>query len=152
MAAYKERKFSLVKFCRDSAAEIATDLGVTAPVFVDLDAHANMSTMPSSDFIGIVGFSMHVSGNMLTVFAGIVVSAFNDVDLVRHTEMADIMLNKLQPTKQVPVYLAGDTIKASGFMVITDGVILEPISKTDTRSLQVINVQFLNDHSAGSGS
>lgn len=145
MALYKERFFSLVKFCNDCSSQIGTQLGIPAPIFINWDAHAQVGSVPNAHSIGLVGYSLHLIAKMPEVFVGFVVSTYNDENLVLHHEIADFMMHKLEPEKRIPVYTETNTTTQTGFMVITDGVIVEPIQKDVSRTLQLLNVRLLSD-------
>lgn len=145
LAHYRDHFLSLVKFCKDFASEAATTLSITAPAFVNLDAHANFSLIPSTDFIGPVGFGWHEAGGCITISTGIAVSTFDDPDNLRHIDIMDLLVKRLRPTMKIPVYtLVDGTPTEITWMVVETGVSVDPTGKDTTRSLQTITVQMLS--------
>jgi hypothetical protein len=145
MALYEDRYFSLVKFCKTLAAEAANTFGTLTPAFVNFDAHANISDLPKTDIIGLLGYSIHMNDKMPTIFVGVYISTFNDPDLVRHMKLVGLVFSKLQSEDTIPLYSAAAPTVQSGFMVVANGTTLEPCAKVEVRSLQLLNVRLLSE-------
>lgn len=150
MAHYKDHFLSMVKFCKDFATSAGGTLSITPPVFVNFDAHASFTTIPTVDIIGPVGFSWH-EDQMITVHTGIAISTYNDPDNLRHIALMDLLIEQLRPTMKVPIYtMVGGVPTATSWMVVKADVAVEPTARDVTRSVQVITVQMLSGASGSS--
>lgn len=152
MSAFKNHNFSLIRFIKQLGLSSSAALGYAQPVFVNLDAHAQLNELPKVDLLGMMGYAMHYNGKLLTVHVGVFVSTYNDPDLIRHIELMDAVSDALAPEKQVPVFNVDDPsnlVPASWLQVAGDGTI-DPTGREGTRSLQVLTVRMLGGQTVGS--
>ena len=151
MALYTETWLSMVKFCKDTATEIAATLDIATPGFVNLDAHANMSQLPLTDTIGLVTFASHNNGKIITVYTSITVSTYDDRDNIRHIQIMGLLESKLEPGFTIPIYKMINNVQTKvSFLVVQGDVGIEPTQHDDVRSLQFINVVMLSGASGTS--
>lgn len=110
---------------------------------VDFDAHADDSTLPTKDLLGLSSFSAETDGfTYVMVLVG--VSTYNDFNLVRHREIISALYEKVRPESTHKVYNA-TTGAVKGFMKVDGGIKLMPISNSNARPLQFIAVAFATD-------
>ena len=145
MSAFKNHKFSLVRAVRALGPAMALKTGAAAPGFADLDAHAQLSDLPETDLIGVLGYACHYSGKLITVHISGFVSSVNDPGLVRHTEMMDVMIGALRPETRVQVYDAEAAVltPVSWLFVQGDGMV-DPVGRENTRSIQVLTIRLIS--------
>ena len=133
---------SLIKFCVDQIA-IAVDNGLSTDLaFINLDAHANISELPATDLLGLTGFATEVDGGIHSVSCAFCVMTIRDVNMFRHYKILDQLYRVLQPERTIGYYDA-DTADYLGWMVLTDGTMVTPVSRSETRALQFIQVNAL---------
>lgn len=126
---------SLLRFCADFAEQFP---GMTA---LNFDAHADESTIPANDVIGMSGLAFRVQEHMIhtTVMFGL--STVEDTNLFRLTAQMDALFELLLPTKRIRVYDA-DSGADVGWMVVEDGTSVMPVSGSTTRPLQYVLVSL----------
>jgi hypothetical protein len=141
---YKDPWLSLVRYVKGiSATAVAQNLVLAAPAFVNLDAHAQFNTLPESDFLAIAGFSLHISGKLMSIFCQIGVSTYNDVDNLRHIDLMNLVMMSFLPEQVIPIYSAGNVTTPVLKMVVPDGPMVDPTSKDNVRSLQMLTIRLL---------
>ena len=139
MGTYQNHKLSLVRFCKGLAGQLGW---AKAPVFVDLDAHAEMDTLPKTDFIGLSSFAIQFDEKMVSVFANIVCGVWEDPDLMRLTEMMDLVTEKLVPTSQIPVFSPeGGPNTPVSWMVVANDTSIPPTDNTSQRAIQMVTIR-----------
>lgn len=141
MALYSNLFFSLVGFVKDVSNDIATQINITAPTFVNLDAHAQIDSLPQEHAICIQGYALHINDKMITVFVAIGISTFQDENLVLHTKMMDILTQRLLPESSIPIYSETSLVVPISHMIVASPVTIDPTAHTDIRSLQMIMVK-----------
>jgi len=148
MKFYSDHFFSIVRFVTAAATEIGSELSITPPIFVNLDAHADLTKLDKVDFLGVLGFGVVIADKMLDAHCQFAVSTYDDPNMVRHIQIMDIMADLLSPTKQIPLFTAasGAAVENS-WLVIQSDVVIEPTAKDQFRTLQVINVRFQSGRS-----
>ncbi|HQT78555.1 MAG TPA: hypothetical protein PLD10_15995 [Rhodopila sp.] len=147
MGVYKTHWTSVFAFARVQASLIATRLALSAPPVINLDAHAQaVEDLPLGDFIGVGNFGFVAnSGKIYGCHASFAASTYNDPDLVRLTEMMDILVENLLPGTSIPLFSAPGV--QSGWIVVAGTVPAEPADKDKVRSLQVITAHFQSGES-----
>lgn len=144
MSAYKNLNFSMVKYLKGVAVQAGTRLGIAPPLYENLDAHAQMESLPRKDIIGMLGFAMQHSGKLLTVHLGVYVSTFDDPQLVRHVELMDSLTDAFKPENSIPVFEVSTPLvlaPASWMVVMPDGSI-DPMGRENTRSIQIMTLRL----------
>lgn len=141
MGLFRTHKLSLIRHIK----ALGNGFSPPVPTFVDLDAHANMDTLPKTDFVGLAAFSMAVGDREVEVFASYVCSTWGDADIMRLTDMVDVVTDALLPEKQVPLWLAnpGPGVEPS-WMVVSGTETIEPTERTDQRAMQAVTVRLLS--------
>lgn len=131
---------SLLKFCNERINDlIYRDLLNSGAAFVDFDAHAQMTSVPEVDILGTANLTWNLADKMFDLDVMFGVSTLRDTNMFRHHRVLDFLVDYLAPEKQIPVVDA-DTGADRGWMVVTNGTQLLPVMKTDTRSLQFLQV------------
>lgn len=138
---------SLLRFCNDTKEALIADGVVTDMDVVNFDAHATMASLPNKDVIGIKSFSWTEEETLAVVTVLFGVSTINDdVNLSRHNDIIDYWTSKLMVSDQIQLFDPNtDPVVEIGWMVITDGTDVLPISNTSTRPLQLIAVNMKSD-------
>lgn len=141
MGLYRQHRLSIIRHIKALGQQLVPVVGT----FVDLDAHAELDTLPKADFLGIAGYSMSFAERNVVVFASYVVATWNDPDLMRLTSMADLVTDALLPQKKVELFMqnpgAGYT---PTWMIVGDEMLVEPVDKTDQRAMQFMTARFLS--------
>jgi len=144
MAEVRNLYVSLVRFVKDFIAD-APSFGIDTKIeFVNFDAHAQLTSLPAADVVGISDFSFQLDEKFIHLLCGFGISTLNDVDLMRHIMLLDALFERLKPTKTIPVFDAYTTDKR-GWMVVTDDVTLLPMANTETRGAQFLLVKLETD-------
>jgi hypothetical protein len=133
---------SLIKFCQDQIVvavekELSTDLA-----FINLDSHPNINELPHVDLLGLSGFSCEVNEGFHIVSCAFCVMTVRDINMFRHYMILDQLYRALQPEKIIGYYDA-TTTDYLGWMVVADGTGLHPVSRSETRALQMVQATFL---------
>lgn len=130
-------RFSVIKFVQDFIA-----INNPGAVFCDFDApeYSDETKLPSSDIVGIRGFSWSDDDGLAVVTVMFVVSTYNDLNLFRQTEVTAHLADLLMPGGKVEVV---DTVNNPiGWMVARSGTDIMPMVPGTVRTLQPIGVTF----------
>ena len=148
MALYKEHWLSLVKFCKDFADDVATELGIDPPTFVNLDAHAKMDELAKADLVGLADFAWIDDDRLRRVSVSIFISTYADPDNIRHINIMDMLVDKLPPGSTVPIYaVIDDVVTRVSWMAVQAGLNVEPTEHDGTRSVQMLNLILMSGDS-----
>lgn len=131
---------SVMRFCDDFRIAQAPDYSLKV---VNFDAHADESTLPESDIIGISSFTSETEV-FTDVMVLIGISTLDDPGLTRHMKLVSRLYEKLLPESRHKVYSTA-TGQSRGIMVVSGGIRLMPISSSNARPLQFIGVGFTTD-------
>lgn len=128
---------SLKRFC----VLFANALTETTVTYEDFDSHADDSSVPPGDLIGVAGVSISISHPFVRVETMIGISTEGDTNLKRLKIYMARLFQKLSPLKTIPVldYVTGD---AKGFMIAQDGTTLLPVGGGESRPIQYVMVRF----------
>ena len=141
MGLYRQHKLSLIRFIRG----LGNGFSPPVPVFVDLDAHANVDTLPKQDFVGMSSYSMTLGNQEAAIFTSFACATWMDDDLMRLTGMVDALVEKLKPGMTVPLWMDNPAPGIEPkWMVVADNTMVEPTDKTDLRSMQLVTVRLLS--------
>jgi hypothetical protein len=134
---YRDLQASMIRFCRDFGDSYS--LG-----FVNLDAHADASSWPEGDFIGMGEFTVDVSQTD-EILVTLAISTKDDMNLLRMSEIVNDLLNQVMPNSCLPLYdsVTGETL---GNLFVADGVRVGATLPTETQPLQPIMLRLLSDH------
>lgn len=143
MGLYRQHKLSLIRHVRGLMANFTP-----LPVFVDMDAHAELDTLPKQDFMGLANYSLAIDEQMVTVSVSYVCATWGDVDLMRLMDMMDTLTEALRPTRTIDLWMQNPGLGVQpSFMVVANDVLVEPTDKTDQRALQFVTVRLLSGQS-----
>lgn len=128
--------------------EIITEMAAAHPEatiqFVDWEAHANIEELPDVDLIGPTALTfMEITPEMWDVNFSIAASTYkSDENLFRMRHYMSHVFERLRPTRQVQIY---DDLTAErfGYLVVTDGTGLMPMTRSTTRPWQYVQVNGL---------
>lgn len=123
---------SILRFCSDFAAEHNMEV-------VNFDSHADESTMPKADAIGMMGLSWEVDEDFLDVSVLIGISTLDDTNLFRLIEKISYLYELLLPAKKISVYDA-DSGEEIGLFVVKNGTRALPVGGSTSRPVQHIMV------------
>ena len=127
---YKLTFHSLVRWTRDFIFEAKTMLQIPEMEFVNFDAHYEGKQLPNCDVVGIADFSFIPSTPETSVFLSWVVSVNADPDLVRSTDIVDMLVEKLRPGAVIPVWRAdGGTLAKESWMKVTTDLDVGPVER-----------------------
>lgn len=125
----KDIHASLLRFCADFAEKFP------GTVVVFFDAHADESTLPEADVVGLTGVTVSVENHLTEVKCMIGISTLDDTNLFRLTDLTAELFESLLPTKRIPVYDASTGIE-KGWMILQDGTTLLPVTGSAARPMQ----------------
>ncbi len=126
---------SLLRFCADFAANYP---GMSV---VNFDAHADESTVPNTDVIGISSLSVKASSQLITVKGMFGLSTVDDTNLFRLVSLMDDLYDKLLPTRILQIYDAV-TGADNGILVVEDGTNMLPVGGSIARPLQFVMISM----------
>lgn len=127
---YKLTFHSLVKWTRDFNFQAQAILQIPKIEFVNFDAHYEGKTLPDCDVVGIADYSFMPNTPQTDVFLSWVVSVHNDPDLVRSTDIVDMLVEKLRPNVVIPVWRAnGETLEADSWMKVASDLDVGPVER-----------------------
>lgn len=116
-----------------------TDLLPISPglVFMNMDAHAEIAEWPNQDIVGLAMFGIEFDEHMVVVNFAVGVSTYEDPQLLRHVTIMDALVDKFKPgvTHVVLDAAAGTPV---GWARTTNGTIVKPMERTESRPLQFI--------------
>ena len=133
---YSNAKFSITKFLKELGQQMVPPIST----FIDLDAHAEVDTLPKQDFICTSAFSIQLNGKELMVFVGVGIGVWNDPDITRLTTNMNTIVNAFLPEKQVPLW---NGTNFSKWLVAADDLGVSPTLKSDQRAIQQAFVRLL---------
>lgn len=139
---YRNVQASLIRFCRDFADEM-TPHGFSLG-FLNLDAHADDTTWPDGDFIGMGELNVDVM-EQDEVMVSFAIATDNDSNLLRMSELINELANRLLPNSQIKVYDA-ETGAVVSSLFVTNGVRIGTPIRTKSQPLQPITLRLLSDH------
>ncbi|HYG34262.1 MAG TPA: hypothetical protein VEC99_05735 [Clostridia bacterium] len=131
----KDIHASLLKFCSDYASNHE---GMTV---VNFDAHADDTTLPANDVIGLAGLSVTAADRFLSIKALIGISTLNDTNLFRLAEKIAELFERLMPESRIDVVDAA-TGEVKGWMIAMDGTTMLASEGTKARPLQHVAVSL----------
>lgn len=135
---FKNMFSSLFRICSEFAEEQA-NLSV-----VNFDSHADDSKLPDGDIIGLSGFSVMSSGPLQTAHVMIGIATREDTNLFRMVSLIDVLYQRLQPGKKLPVFDADNGSRIGTFTVM-DGTRVLPVGGSPTIPLQYVMVVMGTD-------
>jgi len=134
---YRSYHTSLIRFCRDFAD--AHGIG-----FVNMDAHADASSWPEGDFIGLGEFNV-VFGQPDEVMLALAISTKDDLNLLRMAELTTALVDLVLPTSCIDLYdaVSGDVIAS---LTVAEGVKVGAPLPTESQPVQPVMLRLLSDY------
>lgn len=134
---------SLVVFCQTEITNLKNAGVSTDLIFYDFDSFSANQEFPANDLLGLQGLGIDPDGRLLYISVNFMLSSKNDdTYLTRHRKMLSHMFDKLGPEKTIDLIHA-DTGKVLGTLGIADPAAVIPITRSYSRSLQALSVEFL---------
>lgn len=107
--------------------------------YYEWDGHAESFELPSSDLVGLVGFSCTQDGPFHDITFAVGIMAVNDPGLARMTTYVDTFYSRLSAHKKWPMFLPSGEL--AGFeAVVFDGTSASPMTRVDVRPTCEITV------------
>ena len=140
---------SVVKFTRDIRNKVVLEYPDIDLQVHDFEANANEAELPNSDLIGPTALTMvEVQPQLIEVTFAIGVTTYvNDKNLFRLRTILSRVFEEMRPEKKFVLYKAG-TLDPQGFLVFTDGTMMAPMSRAETRPWQYVQASALLDPKA----
>ena len=138
---YRDVQVSLLRFSKEFQALMASRGLVLG--FVNLDAHADQTTWPKGDFLGMGELTVDI-GSMDTVQVGFAIATEGDPNLLRMSKIVNELTNYLLPGCSVMVVDA-ETGAPRCNLRVADGVRVGAPLATKSQPMTPIMVNFLSD-------
>lgn len=134
---YQDIWGSIVKLSQDLIASVEPDYPDIDIQFIDWEAHANIEELPAADLIGPTSLTVteHESGLFEASFAIGASSYSTDQNLFRHRDYIARIFELMRPEMKMKLYDAGSASE-KGVMVFTNGTLIAPMSRAETRPWQ----------------
>lgn len=104
--------------------------------YVDWDANADITELPSSDIVGLHAFSILNEGKMFSLNFGVTIAVSDDPNLFRMNDYIDRYFNLMLPEKTFLIY--NEAAQPIAKAIFTNGVAVHPVSRFETRVAQSI--------------
>lgn len=132
---------SLLRFCTDMRDQLNLE-GFNIKV-VNLDDFTDESQWPEGDFIGISNVHVEIfeTYEVKLMFA---VSTSSDKNMFRMAKIAEVMLERLIPNENIPIYDASTGVQI-GLFFVQNGVSIGAPVVTKTQPVRPIMVRLLTD-------
>lgn len=131
---------SVLRLCDDFRQGVFPEHDLTV---IDFDAHADDTTMPATDVVGISSMAAEtdVFTEMMILFG---ISTYQDPQLVKLKYLISKLYETLLPESRFKVYNSSTGL-SRGMMVVQSGTRLMPMSSSNARPTQYIGVTFSTD-------
>lgn len=128
---------ALIQEC--AAANVGSEIE-----FMDWEAHANTPELPNMDLIGPSAMTVtEHSKELITVSFAIGVSTFTgDKNLFRQRDYVARVFERLRPENKI-IYFDAESASEKSVLVITDGTMAAPMSKSESRPWQYVQCEAL---------
>ena len=135
---------SLTHFSNELIAEFRNRYPDFQIEYIDWESHANIHELPDTDLVGPTAITItELSPQMLEVSFAIAVSTYaDDKNLFRMRDYLAETFELVRPNKQLRIYDSA-TAAALGYLVLTDGTFLAPMSRAETRPWQYVQATGL---------
>lgn len=135
---------SIINFSNILIAELKSVHPEGELELIDWESHANIMELPNNDLLGPTALTItEHSAQILEVNFSIAMSTYStDSNLFRHRDYLSKTFELLRPGKQLKIY---DSVTAlpQGYMIFTDGTLLAPMSRAETRPWQYVQASAL---------
>jgi hypothetical protein len=120
--------------------------------YIDWEAHANILELPDTDLIGTTAVTFtEDEPDLFTGSFSIGVSSYaSDKNLFRLRNYVGEVFRHLRPGDKIPYY-DRETLVQRGWLYITNGTSVLPMTKADVRPLQFVQVNFAFDATTATG-
>ena len=136
MSHYNDIWASIVKFCQTFAT-------ANAPLtVVNLDAHADLTSLPTSDIIGPKNYMLDYNEGTQVASVMLVVSTLDDENLFRLDGLMGKLYQQLTPGKTIP-FINADTGATMGVLKIMDGTSVSPVARTNSRPVKFVGIDLV---------
>ena len=129
----KVTRLSTIRFINDIIDEIKgshpTQLDI---MYQDWDAHADLKELPNKDMIGLSGFGITEDDKTYEIVFGILLCTYNDPNLFRVTDFADVFFRAMHAQKQFPIFNSTTGLKA-GVAAFQLGTAVSPVQRVEIR-------------------
>lgn len=130
---------SIVALCNEFIVQFKAEYPQTEIKLIDWES-ANINELPNADLIGPASLFIRDHGEQIEVNFAIGVSTYTgDTNLFRHRTMVGAIFDRLIPEMKVD-YMESDTVSKTSVLVCTEGTMISPMSKMDTRPWQYVQV------------
>lgn len=112
--------------------------------FIDWESHANIHELPDADLIGPTALTItEVSSQIIEVTFAVGISSFaSDKNLFRMRSYMSEAFERLRTGKQIKIY-DSETAQPLGYLQFTDGTLVAPMSRAETRPWQYVQASGL---------
>jgi hypothetical protein len=133
---YETTRKSLIRFVTDQIAAINTALG-TSLTYTDFDAHGDLAKAPAADVVGLHAFEMADQDQFQVTTFGIMVSAYDDPNLLTQNKYMNWFYNRMRIRNLIPLLdpVSGAVI---GNIIMMLGTVTFPVERADTRAASYI--------------
>jgi hypothetical protein len=142
MKIYQSVWGSIVHFANELIADLHNSEGNLS--FIDWETHANIHELPDQDMLGPMAVTItELTPQMFEVTFAIAVSTYaTDDNLFRMKAYLGEVFERMRVNKQIRVF-DNETAEPMGYMIITDGTLLAPMSRAETRPFQYVQASAL---------
>lgn len=130
---------SLIHFSNELINEARQTYGDIELQSIDWESHANIHELPDSDLIGPTALNItEDSPQMFEINFSVAVSSWKtDTNLFRMRHYLALAFERMRVGKQIAIY-DSETAEKIGYMVMTNGTLLAPMSRAETRPWQYV--------------
>ena len=123
---------STIRMVVDELEKIGTDT-----TYYEWDGYAEATVLPSTDLVGLIGFSLTQDGKFHNIVCGLGLVTYNDTDIERLTKLVDHFYNRLSATSRYPIFTPDGT--QIGMATCFDGTTVAPAAQVDVRPAQTLS-------------
>ena len=134
---YEATRKSLMRFVTDQIVALQQNGTSPALSYADFDAHGDLAKLPANDVVGLHTFSLTDEVQFQHATWGIVVSTYDDPNLLVQNKITDWFYNRLRAHKQLKLY-DPETGAVTGEIIVLQGTTTMPVERADTRAATFI--------------
>jgi hypothetical protein len=123
-----------------------------APIeFIDWEAHANIAELPDADLIGTTAIAFTEEDEGISGSFTLGISSFaSDKNLFRMRNYVGRAYDRMRSGNKIPLYDQEACIQ-TGWLYLTVGTTVMPMTRADARPLQFVQCSFLLDPITAAG-
>ena len=135
---------SIVVLTKQLIAEMAAEYPNSKIEFIDWEAHANINELPNCDLVGPTAMTItEHSPSLVSVSFAIGVSTYqDDKNLFRHRDYIGRVFERLRPESTFS-YFDSEASLVKSVLIATDGTMLSPMTKSESRPWQYVQCECL---------